>query len=182
MEHKILNHSINHPNITIEMVKINKVGKTDVVLPKYDTRRGMAIDNFALPYYTLTREEQLSRRYVNGKFTEVCDRQEMNVVPGIVYYSDSEKGVDLHIEVIGVKDELGKESEKEFRKRGYDCFKITSYTERYPDGHGEFEFTDFVYDENGNTCKDIDGNRKSWSYRYDRYSYYYKVIGTDIAL
>ena len=182
MEHKVLNYSIKYPNITMEMVKINKVGKTDVVLPKYDTRRGMAIDNFALPYYTLTREEQLSRRYVNGKFTEVCDRQEMNVVPGIVYYSDSEKGVDLHIEVIGVKDELGKESEKEFRKRGYDCFKITSYTERYPDGHGEFEFTDFVYDENGNTCKDTDGNRKSWSYRYDRYSYYYKVIGTDIAL
>ena len=182
MEHKVLNYSINYPNITMEMTKINKVGKTDVVLPKYDTRRSMAIDNFALPYYTLTEEEQGARRYANGKFTELCDKQEMNVVPGIVYYADSEKGVDLHIEVIGVKDKLGESSYKEFREKGYKEFNITSYIERYPDGRGEFEFTDFVYDENGYYCKDTDGNCKIWSYRYDRYSYYYKVLGTEIAL
>lgn len=176
MEHKILNHSINHPNITIEMVKINKVGKTDVVLPKYDSRWSMEIDNFALPYDTLSEKEQGTRRYVNGKFTELCDRREINVVPGIVYCADSEKGVDLHIEVIGVKNELGKSSDREFSEKGYKWFNITSYTERYPDGHGEFEFTDFVYDEDGNTCKDADGKSKFWSYRYDRYSYYYKVM------
>ena len=125
------------------------------------------------PLKPLTKKEQESRRYVYDKFTESCDKREINVQPGLEYISNENSGKTLHIEIIGIKLTPGMDY-SQFYKDGY----ISSIVERYLDGHGEFENTNYIYDENGYYPVDEEGNtiQKKWSYRYDMYAYFYKVI------
>ena len=99
----------------------------------------------------------------------------MNVIPGLEYVSNENSNTTLHLEVIGIKRTNDNNSKiKEYENNGYNRFNISGLIERYPDGHGEFEYTDYIYDENGNYIKGRE--REKWSYRYDSYVYLYKVI------
>lgn len=181
METKVTEFTITHPWIERKVVKINKVGKTELTLENIRMDLDMSIENFNCPWRLLSKEEQETKRYIGDKFTEVCDREEINVIPGIEYVSDERCNNNIHIEVIGVKitpetrPEIYKKYENEL---GYKKFNITSITERYLDGHGDFESTDFIYDGHGNYPKDENGNNivKKWTYKYDCYFYFYKII------
>ena len=105
----------------------------------------------------------------------------MNVTPGVEYISDERSNKTLHIEVIGIKitpDTNNDVYRKYVNELGYKRFNITSLNERFPDGHGDFESIDYIYDENGYFPKDENGNSitKEWTYRYDSYYYFYKEI------
>jgi len=181
METKVTEFVITYPWLERKIVKINKVGKTELVLEHFRKDCYPSIDNFNCPWRLLTEKEKNTRRYIGDKFTEVCDKQEINVIPGIEYISDDRSDINLHIEVIGVKS-TPETSDKIYKKYidelGYERFNITSISERYLDGHGDFENTDFVYDEHGNYPKDENGNSivRKWTYKYDCYYYFYKVI------
>lgn len=181
MEEKVTEFNIKVPWLTRRIVKINKEGKTDLVLKNVKDENYLSIDNYNCPWHLLTKEDQEIKRYVCGKFTEVCDRLEMNVAPGLEYIADDNSNKVLHLEVIGVK--ITPDNDKEIREKysernGYKRFNISSITERHPDGHGDWEDTERIYDENGNYPVDENGNSiiKKWSYKYDKYVYFYKVI------
>ena len=180
MEIKVTESNPNVPWLTRKIIKINKTGKTELILEHVHPKCYLSIGNYACPWHLLTEEEKDTRRYIEDKFTEVCDRLEMNVVPGVEIITDEDNGIDLHIEVVGEKVNPDNERDvyMKYIKDGYDRFNITSINERYPDGHGDYERTDFIYDRYGNYPKDADGNSiiEKWTYRYDRYMYFYKVI------
>ena len=173
MERKTTEYDIRVPHLMREIIKINKVGKTELVLEHVHNVKYFSIDNFNCPWRLLTKKEQESRRYVYDKFTESCDKRAINVQPGLEYISNENSGKTLHIEIIGIKLTPGMDY-SQFYKDGY----ISSIVERYLDGHGEFENTNYIYDENGYYPVDEEGNtiQKKWSYRYDMYAYFYKVI------
>ena len=181
METKTTEFNILVPWLERKIVKINKVGKTELTLEHVRKDDFLCIDNFNCPWRMLSEEDKEVKRYVRGQFTEVCDRLEMNTTPGIEYISDERSDKTLHIEVIGIKITPDTSSEiyrKYVNELGYKRFNITSLSERFPDGHGDFESTDFIYDEHGYFPKDENGNSiiKKWSYRYDSYYYFYKEI------
>lgn len=181
MEEKVTEFNITVPWLERKIVKINKVGKTELILEHFDERCFPSIDNFNCPWRLLSEEDKNVKRYVKGKFTDVCDRLEMNVTPGVEYISDERSNKTLHIDIIGVKvtpDTSNKIYKKYVNELGYKRFNITSINERFPDGHGDFESTDFIYDEHGYYPKDENGNSiiKEWTYRYDSYYYFYKEI------
>ena len=181
MEEKVTEFNITVPWLERKIVKINKEGKTDLVLKNVKDENHLNIDNYNYPWHLLTEEDQETKRYVCGKFTKVCDRLEMNVTPGLEYIADDNSDKVLHLEVIGVKitpDNAKEIREKYSERNGYERFNISSITERHPDGHGDWEYTDHIYDENGYYPVDENGNPiiKKWSYKYDRYVYFYKVI------
>jgi len=180
MEEKVTEFNITVPWLERKIVKINKVGKTELTL-EHVREDYLSIDNFTYPWRTLSEFEKNSKRYMLGKFTETCDKLEMNVIPGVEYLSDERSNKTLHIEVIGIKvtpDTNNDIYRKYINELGYKRFNITSLSERFPDGHGDFEQTDFVYDEHGYYPKDENGNSitKTWTYRYDSYYYFYKEI------
>ncbi len=181
MEEKVTEFNITVPWLERKIVKINKVGKTELTLEHFREDCFLCIDNFTYPWRTLSEFEKNAKRYMLGKFTETCDKLEMNVIPGVEYISDERSNKTLHIEVIGIKvtpDTLNDIYRKYVNEGGYKRFNITQIEERYPDGHGDFENTDFVYDEHGYYPKDENGNSiiKEWTYRYDSYYYFYKEI------
>lgn len=175
MERKTTELDIRVPHLTREIIKLNKVGKTDVVLEHVHKHGYMSIDNFNCPYRLMSRQDQSARRYVGDKFTESANEREMNVIPGLEYVSNENSNTTLHLEVIGIKRTNDNNSKiKEYENNGYNRFNISGLIERYPDGHGEFENIDYIYDENGNYIKGREGEK--WSYRYDSYVYLYKLI------
>lgn len=181
MEEKVTESSINFPWLERKVVKINKVGKTELILKNASLDWGLIIQNFNCPWRLLSKKDQETRRYIGDKFTEVCDRLEINTIPGVEYMSDERLNTELHIEIIGIKvtpEIADKIYEKYIEEQGYKNFNISCLIERHPDGHGDFEFTNFVYDDHGNYPKDENGNDvvKEWTYRYDVYDYFYKEI------
>ena len=150
MEEKVTEFNITVPWLERKIVKINKVGKTELTLEHFDERCFPSIDNFNCPWRLLSEEDKNVKRYVRGEFTDVCDRLEMNVTPGVEYISDERSNKTLHIEVIGIKvtpDTNNDIYRKYVNELGYKRFNITSLNERFPDGHGDFESIDYIYDE-----------------------------------
>ena len=174
-----MNSKITSPKTKI--VGINKVGRTELVLDRIVETKSMCIDNFNCPFNLLTPDEQDARRYIGDKFTETCDRYELNVRPGVEYVYDDKSDKTVRIEVVGIKITPDTESdvfEEYTGQRGYKMFNVFSIIERYPDGHGDWENTDYIYDEHGEYIRDEEGNsiHKKWSYRFNKYMYFYKEI------
>lgn len=173
---KRLPYSINKPWLNREYYQINKIGETALTI------NGVNEDNICIntEYYKypaiefFNNPDNHEKRYCRGKFYPEYDEVEMNVEAGVQVITNDNIDNTVTINIIGIKATEDGSEYKSMKEKGYEY--VGTIAERYPDNHGEFCYKDFVYDEKGNYVYDENGKPKEWSYRYDLYAYYYKVI------
>lgn len=173
---KRLPYNINKPWLNREFYQINKTGETILIVKGINADNiWICTENYRVPAVEFfNNPNNHEKRYCKGKFYPEYDELEMNIEAGVQFITNDNIDNTLTISIIGIKTTEDETDFKAMKEKGYEY--VGAIAERYPNGSGDHYYKDFVYDEKGNYVYDENGEPKEWSYRYDLFNYYYKII------
>ena len=173
---KRLPYSISKPWLNRVFYQINKTGETVLTINGVNEDNiWICTENYKYPAVEFFNNPNThQKRYCRGKFYPEYDELEMNIEAGVQLITNDNIDNTVTISIIGIKTSENESVSNAMKEKGYEY--VGAIDERYPDNHGEFCYKDFVYDEKGDYVYDENGQPKEWSYRYDLYVYYYKII------